>query len=220
MPDKVVDLLYDKYFKGLIHYEGLQRVENYPVHPDAIREAVLNAIVHKDYASGNPIQIRVYDDKVVIFNNGNLSADWSVEKLLAFHTSDPRNPTIASVFFRSGLTEAWGRGIEKIVNSNVGSGKPKPEFEMNSSGLRVIFYSDTEDGKNVGINVGIKINETQQKIIDAMRDNPRITAEEMAKTIGISQRRVESNTKILKANGLVRREGPRKGGYWVVSQSE
>jgi ATP-dependent DNA helicase RecG len=60
MPDKVVDLLYEKYFKGLIHYEGLQRVETYPVHPDAMREAVLNAIAHKDYATGNPIQIRVY----------------------------------------------------------------------------------------------------------------------------------------------------------------
>jgi ATP-dependent DNA helicase RecG len=123
MPDKVIDTLYTKYFKGIISYEGIQRVETYPVSIDAMREAILNAIVHKDYASGNPIQIRVYDDKVTIFNNGKLPADWSVERLMEFHTSDPHNPNIANTFFRSGMTEAWGRGIEKIVRNSLESGK-------------------------------------------------------------------------------------------------
>jgi ATP-dependent DNA helicase RecG len=142
MPDKVVDLLYDKYFKGLIHYEGLQRVETYPVHPDAMREAILNAIVHKDYATGNPIQIRVYDDKVKIFNSGGLPVGWSLDALLTFHTSEPRNPNLASTFFRSGLTEAWGRGIEKILSANTKAGKPTPQFEILGNGLRITFRID------------------------------------------------------------------------------
>jgi ATP-dependent DNA helicase RecG len=135
MPDKVVDTLYDKYFKGLISYQGIHRVETYPVHPDAMREAVLNAIVHKDYASGNPIQIWVYDDKVTIYNAGALPENWTVQNMLAFHTSSPQNPIIATTFFRSGLTEAWGCGIEKIINANVNAGKPKPEFETIGNSL-------------------------------------------------------------------------------------
>ena len=60
--DKVVELLYHKYLRAKISYEGIQRVERYPFPEGAVREALLNAIVHKDYSSGVPIQISVYDD--------------------------------------------------------------------------------------------------------------------------------------------------------------
>lgn len=220
MPDRVMDILYDKYFKGIISYKGIQRVETYPVHPDAMREAILNAIVHKDYASGNPIQIRVYDDKITIFNNGNLPADWSVEKLLAFHTSDPRNPDIASVFFRSGMTEAWGRGIEKIINASVGSGKPKPEFEIAGNGLRVIFYSDANITVNVTVNVtaNAKLNKTQMRIMELMIENPGITAEMLSAEIGITERNIRTNIKKLREAGLVDRVGADKNGDWIVKE--
>ena len=218
MPDKVVDILFDKYFKGIISYEGLQRVETYPVNADSLREAVLNAIVHKDYATGTPIQIRVYDDKVTIFNTGALPPNWTVDDLLAFHTSIPHNPDMANAFFKSGLTEAWGRGIEKIVNSNVNAGKPKPEFETLGKGLRITFYTDADVGKNVGINVGI--NDTQMRILELMAENPSITADEIATVIGITKRRVESNISQLRTKGRVEREGSRKSGTWIVKRSD
>ncbi len=144
MPDKVMDILFDKYFKGLISYKGIQRVETYPVSSDSMREAVLNAIVHKDYASGTPIQIRVYDDKVTIYNSAVFPDNWSAQDLLAFHTSDPHNPHVANAFFRSGMTEAWGRGIEKIINATLAAGKQKPLFEIIGRGLRVTFQSEPE----------------------------------------------------------------------------
>ena len=214
MPDRVVDIHYDKYFKGIISYTGIQRVEKYPVNSDAIREAVLNSIVHKNYASGNPIQIRVYDDKVTIFNSGGLPADWSIEQLLSFHASEPRNPNIASTFFRSGITEAWGRGIEKIINSNIGAGKPKPEFELVGDGLRVTFYSDDDADKNVTVN--ITVNKTQRKILDLMTANPKITAEMLSSEIGITTRNIKSNIKKLREAGLVDRVGSDKNGDWIV----
>ena len=177
---------------------------------DAIREAVLNSIVHKNYASGNPIQIRVYDDKVMIFNSGGLPVDWSIEKLLSFHASEPRNPNIASTFFRSGITEAWGRGIEKIINSNIGAGKPKPEFELVGDGLRVTFYSDPKDTVNV------RVNATQNKIMTLMVENPKITAEMLSDEIGITIRHIRKNIKKLRDAGLVGRVGSDKNGEWIV----
>jgi len=218
MPDKVIDLLYDKYFKGLIHYEGLQRVETYPVHPDAMREAVLNAIVHKDYSTGNPIQIRVYDDKVTIYNSGGLPAGWSLDELLTFHSSEPRNPHIASTFFRSGLTEAWGRGIEKIINANTKAGKPTPQFDVVGNGLRIMFITDARIGENIGVNIGV--NETQMQIMAIMRKNPKASAKAMGEAIGIATRNIETNIKALREAGLIERVGPAKGGRWIVKKPE
>ncbi|MDR3297649.1 MAG: putative DNA binding domain-containing protein, partial [Prevotellaceae bacterium] len=60
MPDKAIETIYLKYFKAIITYKGIQRVETYPVPRDALREALLNAIVHRDYSSGSPIQVNIY----------------------------------------------------------------------------------------------------------------------------------------------------------------
>lgn len=73
--DKTVDLVYTKYLKALIDYEGIQRVEQFMFHPDSFREILLNAVVHKDYSSCNPIQISVYEDKIYIWNDGEMPAN-------------------------------------------------------------------------------------------------------------------------------------------------
>jgi len=110
----VIDLLLTEYLRAGITYRGIQRVETFPVPAEALREAVLNAIIHKDYASGVPIQISVYPDKLMLWNPGALPHDWTVQKLKAKHPSQPFNPDIANAFFRAGEIEAWGRGIERI----------------------------------------------------------------------------------------------------------
>lgn len=84
-------------------------------HKDAFREILLNAIVHKDYSSCNPIQISVYDDKIYIWNDGEMPPNLdSTDKLFMKHSSKPYNPKLANIFFKSGMIEAWGRGFEKI----------------------------------------------------------------------------------------------------------
>mgnify|MGYP001582428069 CR=1 FL=1 len=73
---------------------------------NALREALLNAIVHKDYSGSVPIQISVYEDKIVFWNEGQLPENWTVKNLAAKHPSKPYNPLIANAFFRAGLIEA------------------------------------------------------------------------------------------------------------------
>lgn len=100
--DNTVDLVYTKYMKALINYDGIQRTEQFMFHKDAFREILLNAIVHKDYSSCNPIQISVYEDKMYIWNDGEMPANLSsTEKLFQKHSSKPYNPKLASVFFKS-----------------------------------------------------------------------------------------------------------------------
>ena len=114
--EKALDLIYFKYLKAKISYEdGLHRVEKFPFPREALRELILNALVHKDYSSNIPIQISVSDDKIYIANTGSLPDDWTVKQLLGKHSSCPRNPTIAGCVYLTGMIETWGRGIRKAI---------------------------------------------------------------------------------------------------------
>jgi ATP-dependent DNA helicase RecG len=142
--DKTVDLLYGKYLKAKISYEGIRRVERYPFPEAAVREAVVNAIAHKNYASGAPIQIRVYDDKVSIADTCVLPQGWGVEDLLGPHVSEPHNPKVANAFFLAGFVESWGRGVQKIFTECKLDGIYPPTYTMAGSSLIVELTAPEE----------------------------------------------------------------------------
>lgn len=134
-----VELLKAKYLKAPISYQGLQRIETLQVPEAALREALLNAVVHKDYASSVPIQISVYPDRLMIWNAGQLPPSWTVEKLLGKHPSIPFNPDVANTFFRAGQIESWGRGIERMVQECRAAGAEPPALRHDATGLWVEF---------------------------------------------------------------------------------
>jgi ATP-dependent DNA helicase RecG len=217
MPDRVLEILYAKYFKGIISYQGIQRVETFPVARDALREAVLNAVVHRDYSTGNPVHIKIYEDKVLIFNDGKLPDDWTVEDLLRTHTSKPYNPFIAKAFFRSGMIETWGRGIERMISACLREGKPAPFYNVKPYDIMIGFYtttSNTHGGASGGVN--ISLGEIHLKILEILRETPTISALKVGEALGISKRRAEYTIGRLKKLGLVERSGPDKKGKWLV----
>jgi ATP-dependent DNA helicase RecG len=138
--DRIMDTIYTKYFKGLIRYEGIQRIDEYPMPRDILREAVLNAVVYKDYSTGNPIHIKIHDDKVIIYNDCQIPSNIEPESLLTGVRSKPHNPLIANGFFCSGQIEAWGRGIEKMRNGCIADGLPEPEFTILPNVFSVCFH--------------------------------------------------------------------------------
>jgi ATP-dependent DNA helicase RecG len=175
MADKAEDLVYLKYFKGIISYEGLQRIENYPIPRQAFREAVLNAIIHRDYSTGNPIHIHIYPDKVLIYNDGKLPANWTVEDLFAAHTSKPYNPLIAGAFFRSGQIEACGRGVQKIAEACKLWGKAEPFYRIRTNEIMIGFETDVSIAENIANSTLAKdFDSAQAKIFELMQNNPKI----------------------------------------------
>jgi ATP-dependent DNA helicase RecG len=145
--ERTLDLLLTKYLRAGISYRLTQRYERYPVPEAALREAVTNAIVHKDYSAGSSIQISVYPDRLRIWNPASLPPDWSMEKLLGNHASAPANPDVAHAFFLAGKIESWGRGIALIRNEC--AGYPAPEFRQDHRGLWVEFPFPTGFGETV-----------------------------------------------------------------------
>ena len=137
--DHAMELLYSKYTRALISYDGIYRVETVPVPREAMREAVTNAVMHRDYASPVSTQIRVYDDRISIGNAAQLPPDWTARPDRAMQ-SRPHNPQVAHAFFRAGMIEAWGRGIPRISELCREAGNPSPTWEVQPGNvLRVRF---------------------------------------------------------------------------------
>ncbi|GGB07395.1 ATP-binding protein [Puia dinghuensis] len=141
MPDKVMDTLKAKYLIRPISYKGLERMEPLEYPEPALREAILNAIIHKDYSS-TYIFLRVYDDRLHIWNPGNLPEELSIEELKKNHSSYPRNRNIANVFFKAGYIESWGRGTNKIIEACNEAGRPEPIIEEEQGGFSITFLKD------------------------------------------------------------------------------
>lgn len=136
--DKVMDILYTKYLKALISYDGLQRIETFMTTPDVLREVVLNAINHKVYESGNPILISVYDDRIIVFNEGYWPFDEiDVEKVYEWHSSYPHNPVLSSIFYNSGEIESYGSGFQKIKAACDKQNTPYPIVTATPRGIKV-----------------------------------------------------------------------------------
>jgi ATP-dependent DNA helicase RecG len=220
--DEIVDTIYRKYFKGIISYEGVTRVTDYPVPRSALREAIFNAIVHRDYTTGIPIQIKVFPDSVIIYNDGRLPENWTVNNLLEKHRSRPYNPKIAYTFYRAGYIETWGRGIERITSACKDAGKREPLFEVTPGEVSVTFFMDVKDkGDKKFVDEFVEkfvVNDVQRMIMSLMQEQPTISAKAIAEKVGMSSRGVQKNIDTLKKAGLIDRIGSAKGGHWVVKK--
>jgi len=146
---------------------------------------LLNAIAHKDYSGSTPIQIRVYPDKLMIWNEGHLPENWTVSNLLKSHSSRPYNPDIANSFFRSGYVESWGRGISKMTELCVAAGLPEPSYIVEGSDFWVIFKKDiynTEYLESLGL------NDRQVKAVLFAKEKGKITNRDYQTLNSISKR--------------------------------
>ena len=220
---KTMELLLTKYLKAAIGYRGIHRVETLPVPEVALREAVLNAIMHKDYSVGAPIQIRVHGDRLKIWNPGELPANWSVTNLLGEHSSRPFNPSVANAFFRAGQIEAWGRGVQRIFDACREAGAPEPRIRYQPGDLWIEFafspkYLAVIPAEGEAESSGKTPGKTPGKILEMLKDNPQMTLAEVASLIGRSVSAVERASAKLVKSGRLKRVGPAKGGHWAVLQ--
>ena len=220
-----------KFLTRPIKFEGLQREEKDLYPSQAIREMLLNALVHRTY-TGAPIQMRVFDNQLSIWNEGNLPNGLSIEDLKKDHNSRPRNPIIANACFLAGYIDAWGRGTLKILNTCAEFGLPEPSIIEKNGGIEVTVFASNEDGQIIsdashtglvkelvkGLVKGLvkDLTSNQMKLLELIETHPNVTKEEMAKHIGISTTAIDNNINTLKAKGLLERVGGRKDGYWKI----
>jgi ATP-dependent DNA helicase RecG len=153
--ENTLEILRSKYLVSNIKFEGIHRRDILEYPHEALREAIINALIHRDYRGFSQIQIRVYPDKLIIMNEGGLPPEVPIENLKTNHLSKPRNKLLAEVFYYAGFIEAWGRGTIKIVEKCIEQGLPEPDFKEENGVMTVTFYKEraTEDRlKKLGLN--------------------------------------------------------------------
>ena len=222
--DKAIELIYLKYMRAKISYEGIQRIERYFVPEAALREALLNAVCHKQYQSGIPIQISVYEDRLYVANVGSLPEEWTLEKLLNKHTSKPYNPNIAYVFYLAGFIESWGRGVEKICNALRAESLPMPEYTVNPGDI-MIKFTGPEDriirvtdrlSDQLSEKLSDKLSDKEKLTLELLVEDPGYTSPQIADKMGVSRVSVTKYLKALKEKRLIERVGSDRKGYWKV----
>ena len=179
----------------------------YPL--EALREAIVNAIVHRDYTESSEIQIKIYDDELVIWNPGKLPPGISLEDLYRSHRSILRNKLIAQVFYDVEFIEQWGSGIKRMINACIEQNLPTPKFEE-YQGFKVTFRKPFSKDQllNIGLNErqveAIKFAESKGSINNkeyqnlnnitkrtATRDLMDLTQRNVFKTIGKGKRGIK-----------------------------
>lgn len=220
MPGKIITTLRSKYLISPIHYEGLQRMEPLEIPEDGLREMICNAIVHKDYL-GPFIQMRVWNDRIELWNSGTLPIGFTIDTLLGRHESYPRNTLIANAFYLAGFIENWGRGYEKIRKAFADEHLQMPVFEQVRGGVmatiireRFISYDTKDDTKDDTK----ELSERQQIILQLIKKDPLVTIPEMVLKIGASRSTILRDLAILQSKGIITRVGGRKEGKWILVQ--
>jgi len=197
----------------------LQHVEEPLLPMDALREAVTNALCHREYSEYNTdVTVQIYDNRVEVWNPGRLPERLSISKLKRPHESIPRNPLIAKVFYLGGFIEAWGRGTLDIVRYCVEAGHPEPEFEEDHGTFIVRFIPRTPLGRTASSkDLRAGLTERQRRILALLEPAPLSPPE----IIGlleprISLRTLEREIRALRGRGLVQRQGPDHAVVWSL----
>jgi len=216
--EQTMDLLFTKYIKAMVSYEGISRVETYEYPREAVREALLNAVAHKDYSGGAPIQIKVYKDRILIWNDGQLPDNWTIHNLLKRHSSKPYNPDIANTLFRSGYIESWGRGIEKMMNYCKEAEIPAPNYFFEASDFLVEFRKDIYNEEFL---IELGLNERQLKAVLFAKEKGKITNSDYQDLNEISKRTASNElTELVEKYALFERKGTSGSNifYKIVGQ--
>lgn len=195
---------------------GLQRTESYEIPMPAIREALVNAVLHRDYSNfGRDIKVGIYDGMLNVVSPGGLP-NGLTEADLQQGRSEIRNRVLARVFKELGYIEQWGSGIGRIKAMCREAGNAEPKIQERGDFVDWEFYRSAI-GKAELVTDSKKVSEKMsEKIVRFIQANPNITIDELAKLAEVSTRTIERNLKSLQADGRVKRIGPAKGGYWEV----
>ena len=203
---------------NLIQADESERIVERPEIPlfdnKAFREAIINAILHNLWISGNEPMISVFSDRIEILSRGTLAPAQTMEGFF-LGESIPVNDKLSEIFLQLHISEKSGRGVPKIIETY---GKEAFTFRENAIVVTIPFKRIPRNRKNIGNKVGNKVgdkkelNARRQKILIEMRDNPNITTNELSLILNISDTAVENNLSYLKDNGYIKRIGSKKTG--------
>lgn len=187
--------------KTVATFKGLEREERSDYPPEAIREALLNAIVHRDYSFSGSIIINVNDNETEFISIGGLLPGLSPDDIRS-GISQPRNKSLAEIFHRLHLIESYGTGIRRIYNLYRNC-SVQPRIEITSNTFKIVLPN--MNGNNVKEKVGATPDVTSQKqtVLDFIEENGGITDSEVQELLDVKSTRAYTLMKEMEKEGLI-----------------
>jgi ATP-dependent DNA helicase RecG len=199
----------------------MERVDEPAYSPLAFREAVANAICHREYTSGgSSIGVAIYDDRLEVTSSGTLHFGITPQSLFEPHESRPWNPLIASVFYRRGIIETWGQGTLKMAAWTEEVGLPRPEIEEIPGAVVVRFR---RAGHVARRRLGHDLTERQQLVLAAIAARPKgVALRELRATLDDppADWELKNDLALLKHLGVVEARGHGRGAVWILAKQE
>ena len=190
-----------------IRITGRPERETVPEYPDtAIREAITNAICHRDYADTGQAQVRIFESGLEVWNPGRLPYDLTIEALYATHHSHPRNRIIADIFYRARLIEHWGTGTLRMVQCCLERGMERPEFRA-EMGVFIVRFTSPPISEDKTMTAPVVLTERQERTLMYVRANGSITSGQYQNLFGLKERQARKDLSALVSQGLLRVEG-------------
>lgn len=181
------------------------------------RLIIINAATHCDYSiKGTDIQIKMFDDRIVVESPGNLPGIVRLNNMRQVHFS--RNPKIAAFLHEYDYVQEFGEGVDRIFKEMEKAGLPAPEYKD----VAFMLHATIRNGINVVDNVAdnhaaiIKLSATGQEILEHLQNSPTLSAKELAALLHKTPKTNQRNMTALKEKGLLRREGSDRKGKWIL----
>lgn len=192
-----------------------ERREHWDYPLPALREALMNALVHRDYFKKNEqIMIKVYDDVIWFHNPGGLPKGLSIEQLKTKPQSIPRNPLIAKIFYLAGYIERYGSGIQRILTSFAEAGLPEPEFRTDAWSFTLTMHKDIFTEEYLAQR---ELSERQLQAIPILRKQKSISKREYQDLVSVSPRTALNDLTLLVNKGVLVRTGSGKSSRYTLS---
>jgi ATP-dependent DNA helicase RecG len=196
---------------------GLFERKDDPLYPpEALREALANALCHRDYAAGgSSVSLAVYDDRLEIASTGPLPFGQTSQELMKPHPSRPWNPLIANVLHRRGIIESWGRGTLRMAELTQWAGLVAPEIEAGVNEVTVRFRATAYVAP---ARVAHDLSGLQQSLLEALADLGPSSLSEILRRLprGVSRRTVQDNLRLLLQLDMVDLRGERRWARWML----
>jgi ATP-dependent DNA helicase RecG len=204
--------------QGTFQVDSLRRRDK-PLYPTlALREALVNAICHRDYSiAGGAISVAIFDDRLEIASTGMLPPGLTIADLKSDHFSQPRNPLLADVFYRRGLIELWGRGTQGIVRLCLEVGCPEPQFEERAGEFVVRFFAPNYAA---ALPEGLDLSERQSRVFAVLQGSMKRTLKQIKESVdpSLSDSTIRNELNRLRELGLVEAVGVGRGAFWRVAR--
>lgn len=200
---------------------GLRREEHLEIPVEALREALVNALCHRIYDKpGTSVGLAIFDDRVEIENPGRLPEGMTAENIKNSHKSQPYNPLIADVLYKTSWLESWGTGVSRMIDACKSQNIPEPYYTITPGFVTVVFKKGAYAKGSCINDCTSQLSERQKDVLNLITANCNITAKQVAEALHVSMRTASGDISFLRKKGFIDKSTKDNRSPWVIVKRE